>query len=64
MRRQVVERVTNVIAFSTSFIVFTSALSNAPEIYPKDDEPGVVQRSSGTKDDFVVHRAAAEWMRM
>jgi hypothetical protein len=44
--------------------VFTSALTNASEVYPKDNEPGVVQRSGGTKYDFVVHRAAAEWMRM
>jgi hypothetical protein len=39
-------------------------LSNSSEIDPKNDEPGVVQRSGGTKDDLVVHRTATEWMRM
>jgi hypothetical protein len=44
--------------------VFTGTLSDASEIDSKNDQPSVIQRSGGTKDDFVVHRAAAEWMRM
>ena len=49
---------------ATTVVVFTSALTNTTKIYSQNSEAGIIQSSSGTKDNFVVHRAAAEWMWM
>jgi hypothetical protein len=44
--------------------VFARALADAAKVYPENGEASIVQRGSGTKHNFIVHRAAAKWMRM
>jgi hypothetical protein len=44
--------------------VCAGALTNATKVDSQNSEAGVVQRSGGTKDNFIVHRAATEWMWM
>jgi hypothetical protein len=44
--------------------MYTSALTNATEVDSQDRETGIIQSGSGTKCNFIVHRAAAEWMWM
>jgi hypothetical protein len=44
--------------------VYAGALANAAKVDSENGEARVVQRSSGTKHNLIVHRAAAEWMRM
>jgi hypothetical protein len=44
--------------------MFPGTLTDAAKVKSQNDESCVVQRSGGTKDYFIVHRAAAEWMWM
>ena len=40
------------------------ALSDPAEINSQGDQSGIIQRRGRAKNDFVVHRAAKERMRM
>ena len=51
-------------SYHATFVVLTRTLSDAAKVNAQSREPGVVQRRGGAKHDFVVHRAAAEWMWM
>jgi hypothetical protein len=55
---------TNVVLFSTPLVVFAGTLANSAKVDSQRGESGIVQSSSGTNHNLIVHRAAAEWMWM
>jgi hypothetical protein len=44
--------------------VLAGALADATKVDSQRRQTGFVQGGSGAEHDFVVHRAAAKWMRM
>jgi hypothetical protein len=62
--RQVIESRADVVAFPAAFVVLARALSDAAKVDAQGREPGVVQGRGSAKHDFIVHRAAAEWVWM
>jgi hypothetical protein len=61
---KVIQPGTNIVAFSTTLIVLTSALTNAAKVNSQHSQTSVIQRGSGTKHNFIVHRAASKRMWM
>jgi hypothetical protein len=53
-----------VFRFTLSVIMRTRALSNTTKIDSQHYQPGIIQSRACAKDDLVVHRPAAEWMRV
>jgi hypothetical protein len=47
-----------------SVVVYARTLANPTKVDSQDRKPGIVQSSSGTKHNLIVHRAATEWMWM
>jgi hypothetical protein len=61
---QIIEPGTHVVLLSVAFIVRPGALSDAAKIDAQRNQSHIIQSRGSAKDDFVMHCAAAEWMRM
>src|ERR1043165_5136126 len=61
---EIIERDANVLRFAAPFIMLAGALSDAAKVDAQGDEASVIQRARRAKDDLVVHRAAAQRMRV
>src|SRR5947207_3191930 len=61
---QIVKSNARIFSLAATFIMFASALADAAKVDPQRDESGVVERARGAKDHFVVHRAAAQRVRV
>ena len=53
-----------VIAFAVAFVMCSGTLAHAAKVDTQGDQSGVIQGGRGAKDNFVMHRAAAERVRM
>ena len=60
--RQIVESSGDIVSFSAAIIVNTFAHPCAPEVEPQYGKSARVKRLRNSKDNFVVKRAAEEWM--
>ncbi len=63
-RCEIVERGADVVLFALAAIVNSLALSGTAEIETQHRDAAQMQRLSRAVNDFIVHRAAEEWMRM
>jgi hypothetical protein len=61
---KVIESGAHVVALTASFVMFACTLADAAKVDSQSGQAGVVQGRGGTKNDLVVHRAAAQRMRM
>src|SRR2546425_6630368 len=64
MRSQIVQPGAYVIAFPVTFVMGSSTLAHAAKVDAQGNQSGVIQGRRGAKDDFVMHRAAAQRVRM
>jgi hypothetical protein len=64
MLGKVIKPCSRIVKFAFPKIVCAAALPDATEIYPQRCKSRIVKCCSCSKDDLVMHSAAAEWMRM
>jgi len=62
--RQIIQARTRIVAFATAFVMLAGALPDAAKVYAQGHQACVIERGGSTKDDFVVHRAPEQWMRV
>ena len=61
---QIFKCISDVLAAAFDFIVRSRRCSDAAEIKTQGDQPRINEAGSGTKNDLVVHRSAAERVRV
>ena len=63
-RREILERITYVLASAGYFFMFARRCSNTSKIESECDETGITQTRGNTKHDLVMHRPPAKRMRV